>query len=471
MSRCLLSAALWCAALFPLAPAERADSLQTLQNPERGFYRTSGLRLKAAGNAAAPMAGGPLVHLRVDLSAFSAAAGGADAPLSADALSAMEATLAAARKAGKGLIIRSCYDPAFSGKKDVEPPLKLMQQHLRQLGEVYSRYADVIVCLELGTFGPWGEMHSSTCCTQENVNAALETLLAATPPSMTVNLRTPQYVAGWLGLRDPKTLDGASPACTAATKAKGRNGLRVGMFNDGYLGSSSDLGTFAAVPRAAGVAWLNQAATRTFYGGEAVADASGASQGAFNTLDYVVKEAPVTHTSYLNFEWNRRVHRAWEAATYRSKGAEYDGQNGLKYMTDHLGYRLVLRAAKVQTKALADRRLKLELCLENVGFAPVIKPKQAEIVLRHEDGSTTCVLPWEKLDIRTLGAGEKKVFRFSAPLNKPLKRGLWTAHLRLRCPGYDTAAHPPCIRLADTPDAWDATAGTNVLCTFRSKGQ
>lgn len=454
-----------CAALFPAA-AERADSLQTLQNPERGFYRTSGLRLKESGNTPAPLAGGPLVHLRVDLSAFSAAAGGANSPLSADALAAVDATLSAARKAGKGLIVRCCYDPGFSGKKDIEPPQKLLQQHLRQLGAVYSRYTDVIVCLELGMFGPWGEMHSSACCTQENVNAALDTLLAATPRVITVNLRTPQYAAGWLGLKDPKTLDGTSLAYTAAMKSKGRNGLRVGMFNDGYLGSSSDLGTFAAVPRAAGVAWLQEAGARTFYGGEAVADASGASQGNFNTVAYLAKEAPLTHTTYLNFEWNQRVHRAWEGDTYREKGAEYDGQNGLKYVTDHLGYRLVLRNARVKTKALRNGRLKLELCLENVGFAPVIKAKEAEIVLAHEDGRTTCVLPWEKLDIRTLGSGEKKEFRFSAPLPKPLKRGLWTAHLRLRCPGYEGAPHPPCIRLADTPEAWNEQAGTNVLCTF-----
>lgn len=462
----MLAAVLLCATLFPCAAAERADSLQTLQNPERGFYRTSGLRLKAEGNAPAPLAGGPLVHLRVDLSCFSSAAGGEDAPLTPDALSALDATLRAARTAGKGVIIRCCYDPAFSGKKNIEPPQKLLQQHLRQLGAVYSRYPDVIVCLELGMFGPWGEMHSSACCTQENVNAALETLLDATPPSLTVNLRTPQYVAGWLGLRAPGALDGASPAYTAAMKSMGRNGLRVGLYNDGYLGSSSDLGTFAAVPRAAGVAWLQEAATRTFYGGEAVADASGASQGNFNTLAYLAKEAPLTHTSYLNFEWNQRVHRAWEADTYYEQGAEYDGQNGLKYVTDHLGYRLVLRRAVVKTKALRNGRLKLELCLENVGFAPVIKTKEAEIVLTHADGRTTCVLPWKSLDIRTLGSGEKKVFCLNASLPEPLKRGPWVAHLRLRCPGYEGAAHPPCIRLADISEAWNEQEGTNALCTF-----
>lgn len=38
------------------------------------------------------------------------------------------------------------------------------------------------------------------------------------------------------------------------------------MFNDGYLGSSSDLGSFGN--RAKCISWLNKKATHTLYGGE-----------------------------------------------------------------------------------------------------------------------------------------------------------------------------------------------------------
>lgn len=464
---------LFCAALLALCPlwaksAAKADSLATLDNPERGFYHTCGMGLKTKDTKVPQLPGGMLVHLRLDISAFSTKAGGKDAPISEDALKALKTTLENIRTQGKGVIIRSCYDPGFGGKKDMEPDLKLMQQHLKQLGAVYSAYADIIVCLELGTFGPWGEMHSSKCCTYDNVNAALDALLAATPSSMTVNLRTPQYVAGWFGLNPMDKLDGSSSAFLSAMKAKGKNAARIGLFNDGYLGSSSDLGTFAAVPRAAGVAWLKKAATHTFYGGEAVADSSGASQGAFNTLKYISTEGFETHTTYLNVEWNQRVHKAWKEDTYRHSGDEYDGQNGFKYVQDHLGYRIVMRHAKVQTKALKEKKLNLRVTLENVGFAPVIKSKKAEVVVVHKSGSPRYVLPSSKMDIRTLGAASSHTFNLSLPLKGNMPSGTWSVYLRLACPGYESAKRPPCIRFAGTEEDWNAEEGLNFLCTFKS---
>lgn len=444
---------------------ESRDSLQTLQNPERGFYRTAFLRLKPTDNHPAPLPVGPLVHLRIDLSSFSTAGGGMNAPLNKEALQTLRDTLESVRRAGKGVIIRSCYDAGFEGHKDAEPPMDLLCRHLQQLGEVYTAYADVIVCVELGMFGPWGEMHSSRCCTQEHVNRALDTLLEATPADISINLRTPQYVAGWLGITPAAGLDGKSTAYKTAMKAKGARARRVGLFNDGYLGSGSDSGTFAAVPREAGVSWLEQAATRTFYGGEAVTDASGNIRGAYNTLQAVAAEAPRTHTTYLNAEWNTKLHTAWQDETYHSGGSEYDGQNGLKYITDHLGYRLVLRRANIRFSG-EKQCLRIRLRLENVGFAPVIKPKEASVFLIHEDGLATRTLPWKRLDIRTLPAGTTQEFTFIARLTPPLKRGKWLVRLRLACPGYASVAVPPSIRFANEEEEWNSADGSNTLGSF-----
>lgn len=457
MIRCLIYFVCLCASVYA-TDVRKSDSLLTLQNPERGFYRTAFVGLKPTSTKAISIGSG-LVHLRIDLSAFSTRAGGEDA------LVALRRSLDSARQNGASVIVRSSYDPQFSGKKNAEPNMSIVEHHLKQLASVYRDYDDVIMCIELGTFGPWGEMHSSTCCTQENVNRATDVLLKHTPASLGVSMRTPQYVAGWLGLDPMSDLDGASPAFEKAMKSKGKQSLRIGMYNDGYLGSASDLGTYNKVPRQNGTAWLNSAGTRTFYGGEAVTDAGGKVQGDFNKLEYVVREAPMTHTSYLNSEWNTKLHEAWKTETFHRSGDEYDGENGLKYIQDHLGYRLVLRKALIDGKALKGKVLKISIAVENVGFAPVIRPKVASLILKHEKGKII-ELPCPRFDVRTVKSGSVHRAKLAAKLPSGMLRGRWTVFLRLACPGYETAVKKPAVRFAGTDDEWDDNTRSNKLVSF-----
>lgn len=461
----LLICFLFLGASIYAANDRKPDSLVTLQNPERGFYRTAFVALKQEG--ANPIAiGGGLVHLRIDLSAFSTRAGGKDAPISEDALAVLRRTLDSARQNGASVIVRSSYDPQFSGKKDAEPEMRFVERHLKQLASVYGEYDDVIMCIELGTFGPWGEMHSSTCCTQENVNRATDVLLKYTPDSLGVNMRTPQYVAGWLGLDPMSELDGSSPEFKKAMKSKGKQSLRIGMYNDGYLGSSSDLGTYNKVSRQSGTEWLSVVGTRTFYGGEAVTDASGNVQGDFNKLEYVVREAPITHTSYLNSEWNTKLHEAWKSEIFHRNGHEYDGENGLKYIQDHLGYRLVLRKASLGGKVVSGKVLKVNMLIENVGFSPVIRPKVASLILKNEKGKVI-ELPCPRFDVRTVKSGSVHLAKLMAKLPSGMPRGRWTVFLRLACPGYETAIKKPAIRFAGTEEEWDEDTGSNKLVSFK----
>lgn len=446
------------------ADIRKPDSLVTLQNPERGFYRTAFVSFKPTGTKQIDIGSG-LVHLRIDLSSFSEQAGGSDAPLSKDALAALRRILDKARQNGASVIIRSSYDPGFTGKKNSEPKMRLVEEHLKQLAAVYSQYDDVIMCIELGTFGPWGEMHSSTCCTQENVNRATDVLLKNTPDSIGINLRTPQYVAGWLALNPMSDLDGSSPAYLKAMKIKGKQSLRIGMYNDGYLGSASDLGTYHKVSRKNGTAWLNFVGMHTFYGGEAVTDASGQVQGEFNKLSYVVQEAPMTHTSYLNSEWNTKLHEAWKAETFHRNGDEYDGENGLKYIQDHLGYRLVLRKAWIDGAPVTGKALKIKLLIENVGFAPVIRPKIASLILKHKNGKIV-KLPCPRFDVRTVKSDSVHRAKIAVKLPLGIPRGRWTVYLRLACPGYDTAEKKPAVRFAGKDDEWDEDTRSNKLVSF-----
>lgn len=98
------------------------ESTEALNNPDQGFYRPVYVRVtdtevkpNANINSAAR-----LLHLRMDISAYSSAAGGADKPLTDEALSGFENMLADMRKREKNAIVRFAYAPGFGDMKNAE---------------------------------------------------------------------------------------------------------------------------------------------------------------------------------------------------------------------------------------------------------------------------------------------------------------------------------------------------------------
>lgn len=449
-----------------------SDSLDTLSNPERGFYEPYTLHLKPEGTAPVKR-NDNLIHLRVDLSAFSDNAlldatnqvYGKSMPLTDDALQVLQDTFEYIREQGHSVIVRTCYDPWYNGKSNCEPEQDTIIGHLQQLGKIYTQYKDVIAYVELGTYGPWGEMHTSKCCTVENVNAALDALLEATPDDIKIGVRTPNYVAGWLRIKNNnEEFNVESDVFKAAVAAKGTAAYRVGMYNDGYLGSSTDLGTYSNISRENGVAWLNEFAQYTLYGGEVVADATGSGSviGPYNSIDYISVEGFQTHTSYLNIRWNNNVVAAWKEQIYQKEGDEYDGQTGFKYVEDHLGYRLVLRDSKL-TDAVPGGNMSLCLQIENVGFANIINSKKASVILKNENGEIyEIACPGINPNKIVSGQNNNLETTISLPTDIPL--GTWNVYLRFSKYGdYLTDNNYQCIRFANNGEYWDEIVGANYI--------
>lgn len=449
-----------------------SDSLDTISNPERGFYEPYTLHLKPEGSAPVKR-NDNLIHLRVDLSAFSDNAlideknqgYGQSMPLTDDALQVLKDTFEYIRGQGHSVIVRTCYDPWYNGNANYEPDQDIIIEHLQQLGEVYTQYKDVIAYVELGTYGPWGEMHTSKCCTTENVNDALDALLEATPEDIKIGVRTPNYVAGWLGIKNNNAeFDVKSDVFKKAVAAKGAAAYRVGMFNDGYLGSGSDLGTYGSISRTNGVAWLGEFANYTLYGGEVVADATGSGSviGPYNSVDYISVEGFQTHTSYLNIRWNNNVIAGWKNEVYQKEGDEYNGQSGFKYVEDHLGYRLVLRDSKL-TDAVPGGNLSLYLQIENVGFANIINSKKASVILKNESGQTY-EIACPGINPNKIVSGQNNNLETAISLPTDIALGTWNVYLRFSKYGdYTTDSNYQCIRFANDEQYWDETVGANYI--------
>ena len=368
---------------------DTTDAMATLGNYDRGFYTPQVLHLKPSGGKPIEKPSGRLLHLRAEISEFSShawlgidsASGdtirGKDQDLTEDALNVLQQTFDNIRKNNGHAIVRICYDPWYNGRSNVTPDHEWVLKHVKQLAPVLSKNTDVIVALEMGMHGAYGEMHSDTNITYNRIAEATNLMLRSTPPELKILTRTGNYSAKVLGFDDWGVdfhIDGEKFAEIA--KAKGDTMYRVGMFNDGYLGTQYDYGTWGAdcktsICREEGVAWLEKYGINTPYGGEALTTAE--NYQVINTPEFLSYEGFRTHTSYLNIQWNNNLIDSWKKSLFNVKDFDYDFERvdsltGFKYINDHLGYRFVLREAWITDTVGADGIFKAKLRIQNVGF-------------------------------------------------------------------------------------------------------
>ena len=396
---------------------DSTDYMITLANYDRGFYTPQVLHIKPSGGKPIEKPYSQLLHLRAEISEFSSRAWlgidttggkkdttwGKSQDLTEDALNVLQQTFDNIR-ANKGfVIVRICYDPWYNGRSNVTPEHKWVLRHVEQLAPVLSKNTDVIVALEMGMHGAYGEMHSDTSITYDRVAEATNLMLRNTPPELKILTRTGNYSAKVLGFDNWGVdfhIDGEKFAEIA--KAKGDTMYRVGMFNDGYLGTQYDYGTWGAdcktsICREEGVAWLEKYGINTPYGGEALTTANGYQ--VINTPEFLAYEGFRTHTSYLNIQWNNNLINSWKKTLFKQKDFDYDPAHvdsltGFKYINDHLGYRFVLRESWLSDTVGSDHMLHAKFRVQNVGFGNLTWKAPVKLaVLEDLEGSDLDMCP------------------------------------------------------------------------------
>merc|ERR1712183_887894 len=131
----------------------------------------------------------------------------------------------------------------------MDADIDIAEGHLQQLGGLLEDWQHVIVTVEAGFIGTWGEWYYSENYNDPNSNPypyiptaahiekrrrLLQALLAAFP-SRQIVLRTPAHVQNTLGDNE---------ALTEEEAFDGSNKSRLGMHNDCFLASDTDYGTF-----------------------------------------------------------------------------------------------------------------------------------------------------------------------------------------------------------------------------------
>lgn len=438
MMRCIILGVLCCAAFaFSLAPksvyAEQIftfeESTQTIINPDCGFYKAFEGYLKPQSDVppisersiAEHSANFGLFHFRLGLEAFSSKAGGKDCEIDALALQGLKSTLQYLQKYKIGAIIRFSYNlsgATQNGKYlENEPDITLICKHIQALGGVISEYSDVVLGIESGMLSPWGEQHSTSIASSKPENAVtyykiVDAWLKSTPNKIGISVRRPLYFLYWFNNEYSSSLkisDLANLNCDSYPKAK-----RVGVYNDGYLGSDSDLGTFS--DRAAEIAFIGRQAENTYYGGEVVADSDNGAIGAYNCVEYLEKEGFVTHTSYLNMNWNYdKVISVWENTLYDGVDEKYNGKTtDFDFVNNRLGYRLFVSQLNLPEKLFVKANNILKITLSNNGFARMLNKPAVEILLKK--GNKQEVVACD-IDLTQIGSRESKTFSIKLNVN------------------------------------------------------
>lgn len=472
------TSAAFCAFLFgfgtasPVCTAESpagggisyTESTETLLNPGMGYTTTLWYRCYP-GKTTPRDPVGSIVLMFIDLGAFSSGENGTknedgtytpgtDYPLDDVFFSALRETFENCRRNGSTIALRFRYDD--DGTSNPEPAtFDMMKKHIQQIGDsgILSDYQDILMYVESGFVGCYGEQWGGKYCSLEQKAELLDMMLDIVPDPIPVTVRTPNIFAKWAGIEQKDLADWTSEPNSRAA--------RVGMYDDGYMGSDSDLGTYSN--RAAETAWLGRQTVRSYFGGEFSGNLEFAQKYDTYLPENAIPEMYQTHLSYIN----SNIFGLYNDYTF---GKEYDvpdvdnsayyGQTVRKFIRDHLGYRFVLRDVSLPASIEQGDSMPIQFAVENTGFANPIREQKAELILER-DG---CYIRTPvTLDSRNWYSCQTTKEQFAVQLPGGLSAGKWNVYLKLSV-GENTVrqTHLRSVRFAN-PDIWNAALGANRI--------
>ncbi len=373
-----------------------------------------------------------------------------------------------------------------------------VQYHLWQLGNVFSEFEECIMAVKGGIFGPWGEMHSSSYArTREGYHWLLKALLGYVPASRSILVHAGGVMA-WHNVEygTDYSFTHLMPAPVRGTPAQ-----RFGMFNDSYSAGSSRnsyddngslsegyrlIGTGGDFDRNSVLTWIRN--QNNFYGGETVGP--GSDDNIYPRFPNVPYEAAYAQTTHLNTSYSRRTYKLWGDFVYHEENVTapftpphdgvtrtaifdpvYNGRNGMEYIRDRLGYRLVLREAKASQWVERNGTLRFEGKIQNVGFGNVVNKKKVSVILKAKEGFNTYTAltnldarDWRPdLNSRADNTAAWRDLNFSVKMSAfgEVSPGDYDIYLKINDPKEQSAAKR-CIQFANH-GIWNTSLGANLM--------
>ncbi|MFL5812443.1 MAG: DUF4832 domain-containing protein, partial [Bdellovibrionia bacterium] len=406
-------------------------SSANIVNPERGFdwmtdCRANPISVSQMQNYRATN-GHSVIHCMWYLRDFK------NSPITSTVLSQLSTQLDSVRAAGFKIILRFAY----TNTDTVDAPLSVVQGHLDQMAPILQKNSDIIATVQTGIVGQWGEQQASsnygdpnTSTGLANRKAVIDKLLSVLPANRMVSVRMPQFKSSQYG----STPLAQSEAYTGTSRA------RVGFYDDCFLSSSNDWGTFL---NSSDYTFLENDSKYTTTSGETCALA--ADNDCSNALASMAKR----HWTHLHEGYNVDVINKWKS------------QGCYATIQQKLGYRFQLNSALLPSSAKVGGAIAMTFNIQNVGYAAPYNPRGFELVLKNSSTGAIYHVAL-KTDPRVWQPGAV-VVNENVTLPASIPAGTYSMWMNLPDPAPALYGLPYySIQLANT-GVWDAATGFNNL--------
>lgn len=366
-------------------------------------------------------------------------------------LDRLDHNMNALREGGAKVVLRFSYksnDSESAKPWDATP--EWVAKHIDQIAPYLQKHSDVILCLQAGFIGVWGEWYYTSNFNFQPTKDAdyeprwevLEHLLRVLPEDRQIALRTPMFKKRYLRMRGL----GEEPL-TAEEAYMPTNKARLCGHNDCFVASSTDYGTYDSKKDRE---FWQEDTKYTLMGGETCAECS--LSGGENAM----KQLALFHWTYLHRDYNKDVLDSW-----REDGVWDD-------VCRRLGFRLVLDKMTKTKNPMAGKEFEATFNMRNVGFAAPMNKRDVELVFVSKDDPNKKFVYPQNVDPRFWMPEEDITFTLSCTLDASMA-GEYNVYLNLPDPYASLHDNPDfSIRLANL-NVWEEATGYNLLTTVTVK--
>jgi hypothetical protein len=473
-------------AALPVTFTYVADQTTVLPNPERGFHSAYEIVNDPAlnpyltnGNGADPdrtfaRANAALDGPNVVIKSYVHLDSWISAPhLDPALMTNLAGGLAAVRTAKKKIVLRFAY--AWDSNPTASTEATIMN-HIDDLAGVINANADVIMHVEAGFLGEWGEWHDGPMAdwnTQSSFDSKYRIIKKIV---QTWDARLPILIRYPLDSHEILTRTTPPADCTLddGCLLTQTDMDRIGFHDDCVLADPDDMGTYdigSAIvnpyqPDTVQRSWVTDADPnfRASYGGSKMVGGESCDATGDDPAD-----CSTALSTWQTFQWtdinedyapvNTSI---WQAAELAAAGSD-PAETCWMRMKRKLGYRLRLVDAAFPSTLILGQSCSFTADLWNDGWASPVKARPIYLVVDKPGQAAKLVAPLPAVDIRSWKSGAASIAAqpFTACDLPP--GGGYRVSLWLPDPAASLQAEPDyAIQLANV-GAWESATGYNVL--------